>query len=363
MLEVDFLFEPLVVSILIIISSVLLYWYSIRNFDYWKLRNVPYVKPLPFVGSILENMTKPLHETEIRRRQLYGNIYGYFEGNRPVLSVADPELLRDIFVKDFHVFPERRRMATGDEIVDKMMSTVTGDDWKRIRAIITPTLTAGKVKRMLGIFEECAKTLIENFKIASTNGKPIDAKKMFGAFTMDVIASAAFSTKLDSHNDPENKFVVTARKIFRIPFSWRIFLFFLFPKLVKWLKISVIPPKATSFFRDAAIQIIEERKRTGQTRNDFLQLLMDTTEEVSQDLKLKLNKETSAATVSVDKEVNYDQQVFRGEAKKNITMNWLQVMLSWRYTDGVQLSFDLHAGPASVYKNSRRSFSDFQRDK
>ncbi|GFW40225.1 cytochrome P450 3A4 [Trichonephila clavipes] len=297
--------------------------YSIRNFDYWKIRNVPYVKPLPFVGSLLENMTKPLNDTEIRRHQEHGNIYGYFEGSRPVLSIADPKLLRDIFVKDFHVFPERRPMATGDKIVDKMMSTVTGDDWKRIRAIITPTFTTGKIKRMLGIFKECAEALVENCKTASVSGQPIEAKKMYGAFTMDLIASAAFSTKLDSHNDPENQFVVMARKIFRITFSWRIFLFFLFPKFVKWLRISVIPPKATSFFRDVTLQIIEERKRTGQTRNDFLQLLMDTTKEMSQDPKSELYKEENTEAISVYEEVNPDHQVFRGASKKNLSMDEL----------------------------------------
>ncbi|GFU35053.1 hypothetical protein NPIL_411851, partial [Nephila pilipes] len=50
--------------------------YSTRNFDYWKKRNVPFVKPYPFVGSVVENMRKPLFLTELRRWKKYGRIFG-----------------------------------------------------------------------------------------------------------------------------------------------------------------------------------------------------------------------------------------------------------------------------------------------
>ncbi|GFY50042.1 cytochrome P450 3A11, partial [Trichonephila inaurata madagascariensis] len=82
--------------------------YSTHTFDFFKKRNIQYVKPLPLLGSVLDIVRKPLHEIEDLRRQKYGRIYGHFEGIRPVLSVADPTLLRDILVKDFHIFPQRR---------------------------------------------------------------------------------------------------------------------------------------------------------------------------------------------------------------------------------------------------------------
>lgn len=47
----------------------------------------------------------------------------------------------------------------------------------------------------------------------------------YGAFSMDVIASAAFSTKIDSHNDPNNKFVQVAQTVFTKSVPWRFYLF------------------------------------------------------------------------------------------------------------------------------------------
>ncbi|GBN36076.1 Cytochrome P450 3A25, partial [Araneus ventricosus] len=181
-------------------------------------------------------------------------------------------------------------LDSGDPVMDKNVLIVTGEDWKRIRTIMTPTFSTGKIKRMMHIFKECSETVIQNFKKASENGEPVELKRIFGAFTMDVIASSAFSTKLDSHNNPENEFVQMATKIFRPKVNWRVLMYFLFPNFVKFMGISIFPPQGTNFFRDVTLNIIAERKKTGQTRNDFLQLLMDTAKELSEDPKSEIKE-------------------------------------------------------------------------
>ncbi|GIY30713.1 cytochrome P450 3A11 [Caerostris extrusa] len=136
MLDVEFTQNSLLLVFLIGLASILFYWYSTKNLDYWKKRNVPFAKPYPF----------PFHEIELKRYLELGHVYGHFEGTRPVLSVAEPELLKNIFIKDFLSFPNRRLLVSGDEVVDKMVSVVNGEDWKRIRTIITPTFSTGKIK-------------------------------------------------------------------------------------------------------------------------------------------------------------------------------------------------------------------------
>ncbi|CAL1283443.1 unnamed protein product [Larinioides sclopetarius] len=307
---------PLVAGVLVIIISVLFYWYSTRNFDYWSKRNLPFVKPTPFVGSVGAYAKRPIHEVDEERYKRYGRLYGTFEGTRPFLMIGDPVLLRDIMVKDFNIFPNRRPLSSGDPIMDKNVSSATGEDWKRIRTIITPTFSTGKIKRMMGIFKECSETVIQNFKKATRNGEPVELKRIFGAFTMDVIASSAFSTKLDSHNDPENEFVRMATLIFRPKFNWRVLMYFLFPNFVKFMGISIFPPNGINFFRDVTLNIIAQRKKTGQTRNDFLQLLMDTAKELSQDLKSETKEKEAEDMASMYGGVSTDYQVFKNVAKK-----------------------------------------------
>ncbi|XP_054713619.1 cytochrome P450 3A31-like [Uloborus diversus] len=126
----------------------LLYWLSTRRHNYWKERGVIYDKPIPFFGSLLRAFTKPAQDVEYERYKKYGRIYGHFEGTRPVISVAEPALLKNIMVKDFATFTQRRSFQIGDPLFDKMVSSLTGEDWKRVRTVITPTFTTGKIKRV-----------------------------------------------------------------------------------------------------------------------------------------------------------------------------------------------------------------------
>ncbi|XP_054713411.1 cytochrome P450 3A8-like isoform X1 [Uloborus diversus] len=301
-------------------TIVLLYWFATRKHGYWKERGVIYDKPLPFFGSLLRAFRKPAQDVEIERYNKYGQVYGHFEGSRPVISIGDPALLKNILVKDFPSFSSRRKFEVGDPVFDKMVSILQGEDWKRVRTIITPTFTTGKIKRMVKIFKECANTCVTNYKAYAEQGKPVDLKKIYGAFTMDIIASSAFSTKLDSHNDPENKFVKAARDVFTRNVSWRFVLFLVFPWIMKYLRISILPPKGINFFKNVTLEIIQERKRTGKKRNDFLQLLMDTADEVQEQEQQDNEKEDLTENYGKD---DTNPQVFKSVSNKSLSYNEL----------------------------------------
>ncbi|KAG8176915.1 hypothetical protein JTE90_018698 [Oedothorax gibbosus] len=317
----DLFLGPMLVSFLLGVSSViLLYWFSTKNHDYWEKKGIPFAKPVPLLGSLYESFRKSFHEVEVDRYKKLGPIYGHFEATRPVISVADVSLLRDILVKDFQFFTGRRSFNVGDSVADNMVSNLQGEDWKRVRSIITPTFTTGKIKRMVQIFKDCSNTLVQNFHASVKDGKPVDAKKIYGAFTMDIIASSAFSTKIDSHNDPENKFVQVARGVFTRNVNWRFIMFFLFPKFMKTFRIGVFAPSAMRFFKEATTQIIEERKRTGQTRNDFLQLLLDTAKEVSHEQKWEEEKEDD---IAANYGVEDTSKLLKMTTNKNLSMDEL----------------------------------------
>ncbi|GFV81891.1 retrovirus-related Pol polyprotein from transposon opus [Trichonephila clavipes] len=78
---------------------------------------------------------------------------------------------------------------------------------------------------MVSIVKDCSQILVKNFQNITETGNPSNVREIYGAFTMDVIASSAFSTKLDSHNDPQNKFVQVAKKGFSTSFSFRLALY------------------------------------------------------------------------------------------------------------------------------------------
>ncbi|XP_055947998.1 cytochrome P450 3A8-like [Argiope bruennichi] len=325
MFGLEFLFDSFVVKSLIgLFVVLLLYWFSTRNHDYWEKKNVPYVKPLPLLGSILDNLRKPLHEVEYERQLKLGPVFGYYEGSYANISVGDPALLRDILVKDFASFPNRRPFEFGDKVIDNSIGVKRGEDWKRVRSIITPTFSTGKIRRMLSIINECAETLVSNFKALVKEGKPIEVKRIYGAYSMDVIASSAFSTKLDSHNDPDNRFVQVAKNVFNQKPGLKFFLFFLCPWVLKLFKMQVFAGEASQFFKDITLRIIEERKKTGQVRNDFLQLLMD----IAKETETEENKQDTAEKEKEDIASNYGENdaghhIFKTTTSKKLSTDEL----------------------------------------
>ncbi|CAL1289564.1 unnamed protein product [Larinioides sclopetarius] len=296
--------------------------YSTRNFDYWKKRGIPYVKPaVPFFGSTYVSLWKPHHEIELERYRKLGPLYGYFEGSRPVVSIADLKLVREVVVKEFASFADRRDFLSGNVVIDSMLFALRGEAWKRVRSIVSPTFTTGKIRKMVSIIKECSETLTDNFRKATKRGKSCDTKEFYGAFSLDVIASSAFSTKLDSHKDPKNRFVQSAKIAFSSDFSFRFAIYQLFPRLAKLFGISVISPEPMSFFKEVTLQIIEQRKKTGQTRNDFLQLLMDTAKEVAQDQKWENDKDDITSNYGGQDESN--QQNIKNVSNKSLTLDEL----------------------------------------
>jgi cytochrome P450 family 3 subfamily A len=58
-------------------------------------------------------------------------------GTRPVLIVADPQFVKDINIKDFHIFVNRTDLVFGDPLNDKSLFNLLGDDWKKLRSIVS----------------------------------------------------------------------------------------------------------------------------------------------------------------------------------------------------------------------------------
>ncbi|XP_023239198.1 cytochrome P450 3A9-like [Centruroides sculpturatus] len=134
------------------------------------------------------------------------NIY---EGPYPTLLIADPELIKAVFVKDFHYFSAQRNFRFGNRILDRGVFMQTGERWKQLRSMMSPSFTSGKLRLLYKItnpMQRCSFTSLL-FRFSST-------------FTIDVIARTAFGIKLDSRKDPNNPFVKAARRSLG-PVSWR----------------------------------------------------------------------------------------------------------------------------------------------
>jgi cytochrome P450 family 3 subfamily A len=162
-----------------------------------------------------------------------------------------------------------------------MLSITLDDQWKRIQAIVSPTFSTGKLRKMRPLIDDCLKTLIKNFNQLLKDEKEIDMKRVFGAFTMEVVIQVAFGTKVDALIDENNQIITNAKKILSRDLTLKAVLKFLImatsPKIARLLHIRFIEKEVTQFFEQFTLKIVEERKKNKSSvkRYDFLQLLLD----------------------------------------------------------------------------------------
>ncbi|CAG2182707.1 unnamed protein product, partial [Oppiella nova] len=165
-------------------------------------------KPIPIFGNLLSLSLKPRPLLELEWYKKYGKIYGLYYSAKPRLTVADPALIKQILVKDFNAF-RNRSLSPGQDGLN--MFRARDNSWKRVRAIVSPTFTSGKMRKMYALINHCYEDFLNTLDNNVSNGvNEVELKQLMGAYTMDVIASCAFATKLNSYADPNNPFLTNA---------------------------------------------------------------------------------------------------------------------------------------------------------
>jgi cytochrome P450 family 6 len=173
-----FLLEgPTVVLTIISVLFIALYLYLIRNFNLWKKLGVPYIKPVPLFGSLKECVSLKLTVA-----QNFKNIYdeysdkpyvGIFSFDQPSLLVRDPELIKDVLVKDSKFFSDRLMSVDVklDPVFGKGLFVMKGPRWRQMRTNLTPVFTSGKMKNMFYLVDLCCKDLVDHLDRQTADGK------------------------------------------------------------------------------------------------------------------------------------------------------------------------------------------------
>nr|XP_032826368.1 cytochrome P450 3A8-like isoform X3 [Petromyzon marinus]XP_032826369.1 cytochrome P450 3A8-like isoform X3 [Petromyzon marinus] len=266
--------------VLMVAAFILSVIYLLWPYRIFKKMGVPGPTPLPLFGTFL-HYSKGFRAFDEESFQRYGRVWGIYDGRLPVLMVADTNMLKQILVKDCLEFFTNHRKIGLNELFGEGLSTVDDEQWKRIRNILSPTFSSGKIKQMYPLILRCADVLVKNLHEKCQSGKSVDLKQTFGAYSMDVIASSAFSMDVDSQNNPNDPFVVNGRNIFKIsllnPLPIIITLFPVFVPLFEYMGLSLFPKKICIFFKNIVQQMKRQRQRGlhDMGRVDFLQLMVD----------------------------------------------------------------------------------------
>lgn len=175
-------------------------------------------RPAFFIGNVGDFVRTKRVSLSIRNWSgQYGRVYGYFEGHTPVLVISDPDILDEIFNKNFSKFHSRRQFPLEDrrKTHEHHLFSATGDEWRRQRAVINPTFSPLKMKRMLHLINAAIDTFMDKLNdFEHTSDEGFDIYQLYKSLTMDLIWRCCFGIETDMQKDPTDPFLRRSQQVF-----------------------------------------------------------------------------------------------------------------------------------------------------
>ncbi|KAG4071054.1 hypothetical protein HA402_001491 [Bradysia odoriphaga] len=266
---------------LICVSLWLFRGYVNKKYDYFKNRNTPFLRPCFLLGNTAGLNFSKYVPTEFEE-MMYNKfpdkkLYGYFDYLKPVYQIRDPELLRQIAIKDFDHFADHIPFLEpgNNDLLGNSLFMLNGQKWRDMRATLSGSFTGSKMRLMFELVSECAVDTITYLleKAEKVDRVDLEMKDLFSRYTIDVIASCAFGCKINSLKTRNNEFYNSGMRLLDSS-SYRIFLFTAFPKLMKFLGINFIADDVSSYFTSIIRDTINERRARNISRPDVINALM-----------------------------------------------------------------------------------------
>ncbi|KAK9695004.1 Cytochrome P450 [Popillia japonica] len=268
-------------ALVLVVFSLLLYILLRKNANYWKWRNVPFEKPWPFIGNVLDVVL-------LRKNMaiLMGDLYSKYSNERyfgvwiftvPHLVIRCPELLKQILVKDFVHFIDRSVQC--NESVDafsaNMMFFSKDKKWKFIRTKTTSMFSSGKLKYIFPQLQLIAKNMISF--ISKRNNKSIYTADLAQKFSTEIICSVAFGIDAHSFQDNDTLFTKVGKDVFKpnLKNSAVSATYFCKSYLVDILRLKFVDTRIEKFLTTTFMGIIGERQSMPTKRRDLVDLMAD----------------------------------------------------------------------------------------
>ncbi|XP_072000950.1 thromboxane-A synthase [Engystomops pustulosus] len=281
MMEGSWLQEAGVTFALIAGLLGLLYWYSVSAFSQLQRMGIRHPRPVPFIGNVLL-FQKGFWEGANQILRTYGPISGYYMGRRPTVLLSDPEAVKQVLQKDFSNFPNRMKLKLVTKPMSDSLLCLRDEQWKRVRSVLTPSFSAARMKEMCPLINQGCDVLLANLQKVANSEEACNVQRCYACYTMDIVASVAFGTKVDSQKDPDHPLVQNSKKFLELftPFKPLILLSLAFPSIM--IPIARRLPnknrdRINDFFRNTIKEMItlRDQQPANERRRDFLQLMLD----------------------------------------------------------------------------------------
>lgn len=193
------------------------YVWAKYKLSYWQRLGVPSLPTNLFFGNFKEALLLRI-SAGYHLGRLYNEVksdepfVGVYVMQKPFLLLRDPEIIKQILIKDFNIFSDRYFSSRNkaDKLSTHNLFSINNPEWRYLRTKLSPVFTSGKVKQLFHLMVQTSdylKDFVDNkFKDNPTTIKSIEVKDATTMYTTDVIASIAFGVSTNSFENPTPEF-------------------------------------------------------------------------------------------------------------------------------------------------------------
>ncbi|XP_060078656.1 cytochrome P450 3A8-like [Ylistrum balloti] len=261
------------------ISLSLVRWYNKRKIRELEEGGIQMIPSLPIIGSIHKLFRKGLIQTETAWLEHYGNVVGWYNGFILNVVIRDRTMISEVLVKKFNIFTNRWVPDIFPDPLNKGVSFLHDEEWKRVRSLLMPVFHTPKIRKMTASVNKCAASVTFEFEKAATADSTITPKSLFLTYALNVISTCGFGLDLDNDDKKKGIFYDNLQHLFCNKFNLSLILAVIIPygdKILKMCDVSPFPTKAVQFIADETTQMIDKRRKDPKLRkDDLLQMLSD----------------------------------------------------------------------------------------
>ncbi|XP_076235757.1 uncharacterized protein LOC143180108 [Calliopsis andreniformis] len=267
---------------------VLLIFYLVKKYTYWRRRGIPTVEGIvPLLGHALPVLTLKKHYA-VLLQNVYNkfrnhSMVGLYKITSPILVIRDPRLVKTVMQSNFSSFHENapRVLKKKDPLLALNPFFTYDDVWMTGRKRLTYAFSNMRLKILFTAVSGVCKKFEDflNRRLKSNNRYEVELKYLFSKFTGEVVANAGFGIEGHCFEDESHPmaFDNIGHDIFMQDNLAGLILniTFYFSQLNKICRFKFLHQNIDKFFRQIVKENIEQRQKSSTPRNDFLQLMID----------------------------------------------------------------------------------------
>ncbi|XP_012231781.2 cytochrome P450 6A1-like [Linepithema humile] len=274
--------DPFEILCGIAVALIVLYYYFTSTYDFWNSRGVRGPQPSLLFGTVKDVMlTKKAmghYLKEVYDEYKDESMIGIFLRKTPILIVKNPELIKDVLIKDFSKFADRGfTVLEKAEPLSQHLFLLEPKRWRPLRTNLSPVFTSGKLKEMFSLISECADHLEKYIEKLANIKEPVECRELTAKYTTDVIGTCAFGIEMNAMSNDDSEFRRMGRQVFAP--TWkniiRTRIRSIIPSLYNMLGYILPQNEVTKFFTRVIVETLDYREKNNVIRHDFVDMLRE----------------------------------------------------------------------------------------